>query len=225
MAIVDVDVEIIEPIPKIKANQDVMKMATDTLSKLNKKFNTKLGIKFVGIDYLRKHRNLKSSYQGFVIRSNPYFLYVVPENNLTLESVRKTTMHEFKHSLDLICVPNTINQGQDCPVNPSSAEREKRADAFENFVLTKDGVEIIGMATISDDEEEPILAKTTASEAYTEEALKGILKGEERARSKAMSVMRELLASEEHLIILRPDLTKKIRYLRKSLENKLWTGE
>lgn len=185
--------------------QKIMEISKKTLMKLNKQYGTGLGIKFVPLDFLKDHPRLKSTYMGFVIREEPYHIHIVPENILTSDEAIRTTKHEFKHALDLICDPATDD---DCPINPPSEERERRAEAFEEVPLLARPCEVHARSVAANPDEPCPICES--------------LKKETRVRRRVMDAMREMAAAEMHLLGLNIETVKTIRGYRKKIEAKLW---
>jgi hypothetical protein len=227
----------------VPALQSVMEASIRTLAMLNRQHGTNIALKFVPVAYLKMNPHLlKETYMGFVIREQPFEMYIVPENIHTIEEAEKTTKHEFKHILDLTCDPNVDG---DCPVNLTSKQREQRANSYEavpvyarpSEVFAKDQDPVLwghpvectdGICGIDNPAPEVLPSDAAAAPTTTKpcsacQAVKAV-KGEIYIRKKVLEVMREMGMAGMHLVGLRNDLAVKIREMRKKLEDVLWPG-
>lgn len=224
--------------------QSIMEASARTLEMLNRQHGTDIAVNFVPIAYLKMNPHLlKETYMGFVIREDPFQMYIVPENIHTVDDAEKTTKHEFKHILDLTCDPNVDS---DCPVHLTSKQREERANGYESASIyarpsevyakdqdpvlwghpieCSDGICDTAMPEVLPAEALPATAPTPPTKPCNVcQAVKAVKK-EVYVRKKVLEVMREMGMAEMHLLGLRNDLAAKIREMRKKIEDVLWPG-
>lgn len=119
-------------IPGIQGVVDVVEYR---LQELNDNYNTNVGITYLTLQDLQElqrwHPKIKPTTQGFVDHTEPWNIYMVPENILSVDDAVNFINHEYEHVLDVTCEPGTAY----CPVGMRTDDefREERARQAEKL--------------------------------------------------------------------------------------------